>query len=148
MGPRRVASMVAQIRRYPAARGGPHDGWRSAQAGLVSVGSVGATMATFGPHFSLAVAYGFLAAAFATAVASLWWADRVAHAGPPRGRARRDARLGQILSSIALLLILHYTGAWILLLYSLPASAVVGLVGWSIHRSLVDRAGIRSEERT
>jgi hypothetical protein len=128
--------------------GGPADGWRSLEAGLVAVGLVGVTMATFGPLFLIEVAYGLLAVAAIVAVFSLSWADRVAHSAAADRSVRRDARQGRILSGIALLLILYYSGAWILLVDFLPAALFVGLIAWSLHQRRVAHSGAASEGET
>jgi hypothetical protein len=106
---------------------------------------VGLTMATFGPFFHIALAYALLAVAFGAAVCSLRWADRVAHAEDVQGLGRRDAHRGQALSGIALLLILYYTGAWVLLVVFFPIALVVGLIGWSVHLSRVQRSCVRPD---
>jgi hypothetical protein len=128
--------------------GGPADGWRSLEAGLVAVGLVGVTMATFGPLFLIEVAYDLLAAAAIVAVLSLSWADRVAHSAAAERSVRRDARRGRILSGIALLLILYYSGAWILLVDFLPAALLVGLIAWSLHQRRLAHSGATSEGET
>jgi O-antigen/teichoic acid export membrane protein len=128
--------------------GGPADGWRSLEAGFVAVGLVGVTMATFGPLFSIEVAYGLLTVSFIAAVFSLSWADRVAHSATAQRNVRRDARRGRILSGLALLLLLYYTGAWIFLIEFLPAVLFVGLIVWSLHQKRVAHSGAASEAET
>jgi hypothetical protein len=113
------------------------DGWNSIQGGLVAVALVGATLATFGPSFHLPLAYGLLANAVVAATCGFAWADRVAHARTAVPMARRQARSGQVLSGIALVLILYYTGIWIFLVLAAPLVFVVGLLAWSLHRARV-----------
>jgi hypothetical protein len=140
--------MRLRLKRDREVPGGPTDGWRSLQAGLVAVGFVGATMATFGPLFLIEVAYGLLAVSFIAAVLSLSWADRVAHSAAAQRSVRRDARRGRILSGLALLLILYYTGAWFLLIEFLPVVLFVGLIAWSLHQRRVAHSGAASEGAT
>lgn len=140
-----VACMAPWNRRARWAKGVATDGWRSVQAGWAAIGLVGLTMATFGPFFHIALAYALLAGAFGAAVCSLRWADRVAHAETVPGLGRRDAHRGQVLSGIALLLIFYYTGAWVLLVVLFPIALVVGLIGWSVHLSRVQRSCVRPD---
>jgi hypothetical protein len=140
--------MIVRRERRRGAHGAERDGWNSIQAGLVAVALVGVTMATFGPAFRLAVGYGLLSGAFVAAVFAMVWADRVGHSQTPVRRARRDARSGQFLSGIALVLILYYTGTWILLVFAWPLALAVGLVAWSLHRDRIVRKVGPQEVRT
>lgn len=114
------------------------DGRNSIQAGLVAMALLGGTMATFGPSFHLALGYALLSSAFVAAALALVWADRVGHSRTLIRRTRRNARSGQILSGIALMLILYYTAAWILLVIAGPLIVAAGLIVWSLHRSRID----------
>lgn len=99
---------------------------------------VGATMATFGPWFFLPLAYVLLPSAFVDAALGLVWAHRLGHSRTAVRSARWEARSGQVLCGVALVVIVYLTGVWVLLVLAGPFIVVAGFLAWLVHRARID----------
>jgi hypothetical protein len=108
------------------------------QAGLLSMALIGVTLVTFGRFFYLSLAYVLMSGAGGLALLSGRWADRSMHAAARGTRVRRDAQIARLLSIVALLFVVYYSGLWIFLAVSWPVVLFLGLIAWSLHRSRVE----------
>lgn len=134
------------VGEIPASAGG-RNASRALQAGLVAIAAVGTLFATLGTWFSRNLAYLLLAVAGLSALFGIRWADRASHVPPDRTArgARRDAHIGAALSAAALLVVLYFTGLWLVALFVWPVVLSVGLIAWAVHRERVAVARANEE---
>src|SRR6266571_8592080 len=113
---------------------------RSTKAGLLALGIVSFALATFGPWFNLLLGYGLMAVSMAVAVVGIWWADRSAHEAQRKPALMNGiyAKSGAVLSVVALLLGMYYTGFFFVILVFWPLWFVALLLTWAFHRAWVD----------